>query len=144
MATVPAPPGAAGAAQIGLNTTSDTPEGVTIDTMNTTGIIGFTLDPEKKLPVALSTRKKDATTALHPDLVAATLAAIGRAKGDSALVQAKVDEVPGIGPVTASLLVDLAQNPAKFGDLSPWQVGTVTELNNDTFRKAVLDKLALV
>ncbi|HEX8308491.1 MAG TPA: hypothetical protein VF645_08745 [Allosphingosinicella sp.] len=143
MATVPAPPGAAGAAAVNLNTTSQTPEkGVTVDTMNTTGVIGFT-DPNNVQPVALSTRNREGTKALDPDLARATLDAIARAKGDSALVERKVDEVAGIGPATASLLVALALNPAKFATLGPSQVGLVTELNNEPFKAAVLARLAL-
>jgi hypothetical protein len=109
--------------------------------MNTTGVIGYVNDPLQ--PVLLSTRNREGTKGLDPDLAKATLDALGRVGNNAALVERSVDEVSGIGPTMASLLVALALNPAMFATLTPAQVGLVTQLN-ESFEEALRAKLATI
>jgi hypothetical protein len=141
--TVAPPAQATGAAQVNVTSTAASPEGVTINRMDETALIGHKAEAfDNTRPVALSTRMRDGTTALDSDLAKATLDAIARARVP-ALVERKVDEVDGVGPAMASLLVSLALNPALFATLTPNQVGLVTQLN-ESLKADIRAKLATI
>lgn len=116
-------------------------EGVTIrKALDETGLAGHVAaDFDLARPVALSSRARDATTELDPDLADATKKALAKKKNDD-MVRNKVQEISGIGPGIADILVRLARKPSEFGRLEPSEVGLVTRLN-ETFKSQILKKL---
>ncbi|MGK6353913.1 hypothetical protein ACMGDH_01650 [Sphingomonas sp. DT-207] len=113
---------------------------VPVNAINEAGLAGHeALPADDAREVALSTRNRDRTDALDPELAASVLSAIGR--GSEATVKAKAMEVPGVGDGMANVLIAAAKNPASVPNMDPNTLGLVTRLNDPALARVLLGKI---